>query len=134
MAVNVDLRWLARCLALGFRRFAIHRKLDRIVAFDERRSLLALLPEAAPVAAPEPQPDPRSEDMNPSEPAGRKGESNGKPDPDSDESLEAAESLKTALADAVSHAGRLVVILRSRRRQRRTVETALASLRSLRLE
>lgn len=53
---------------------------------------------------------------------------------DSPDVLEAAETLKTNLAEAHASAARLVAALKAQRRQRRTVETALASLRSLRLE
>lgn len=45
-----------------------------------------------------------------------------------------AEALKLALAEAHARAGRLVAGLRGYRKERRTVENALASLRSLRLQ
>ncbi len=54
--------------------------------------------------------------------------------PEAADVLHAAETLKADLADAHASASRLVAALKAQKRQRRTVESALASLRSLRLE
>ena len=45
-----------------------------------------------------------------------------------------AEALRTTLAEAQAQAGRLIAALKGFRKQHKTVSSALASLRSLRLE
>lgn len=64
-------------------------------------------------------------------------ERNGHPEANGESSIDPlaeAESLRAALGEAHAHAGRLVASLRGFRKQQKTVTSALASLRSLRLE
>lgn len=70
-----------------------------------------------------------SREVTPSDPNSDADQSSDVFDP-----LAEAESLRTALAEAVSRAGRLVTALRGFRKQHKTVTSALASLRSLRLD
>ena len=64
-------------------------------------------------------------------------ERNGHADVNGESSLDPlveAESLRIALVEAVSRVGRLISALRGFRKQHKTVSSALASLRSLKLE
>ena len=62
------------------------------------------------------------------------GHAPAEPDPGDPDPLTEAEALRAALADAQTRAGRLVASLRGYRKQHKTVASALASLRALRLD
>jgi hypothetical protein len=142
LRVSLDRKYLYRALHLGFRTFEFHGADKPVVARDGGR-LFALAPldpksalppspdalrittdgsaPATPNAAPE-----RKAAMTPPTPNGREPEPAEPADP-----LAEAEALRAALQEALGHAARLVASLRHFRRQRRSVENALASLKAL---
>lgn len=137
---------LMRALSLGFCQFRFVSPERPWVATDSTRTFLAssLDPKTAVVAAAE-----LARSSNPASPppiheedhsvantnnGHSNGQTNGDRSAEGPDPFAEAEALKTALAEAHAQAGRLVVALRGYRKQRRTVESALASLRSLRLE
>jgi hypothetical protein len=149
MAVAVHRRQLVRALDLGFRAFRFASPERPWVASDPTRTYLAvtLNPECvvppadrADVRPPRLDPEPIPQAPTPEDPmpAPNGSSTNGHPGPDGAadpaDVLHPAETLKADLADAHASATPLVAPLKTHRRQRRTVESALASLRSLRLE
>jgi hypothetical protein len=147
---------LGRALALGFRRFQFASPERPMTAWDASRMFMSAvfdaklavpaskttpresLSKTAPVrpnrAFNESPPTMRSSSMpareSPSPERNGHVEANG----DALDPLAEAESLRVALAEAHVRAGRLVTALRGFRKQHKTVTSALASLRSLRLE
>lgn len=139
VSVVVNRRTLERALRLGFRRFRFVP--DRPwVAADDNRTYLAVTLDPSTAVGPRPDstavsqcPELKKESPMPPNPS-TNGHAPADRNADSPDPLELAETLKADLADAHAVAGQLVAALKAQRRQRRTVESALASLRSLRLE
>lgn len=156
MLVLVNRAHLGRALGLGFREFRCASPERPMVAWDGPRMYItatfdtksaiparrsansSALGSSIPVRTDRPQtespPTFRSSAMPSREPP--VPERHGHADSNSEtlDPLAEAEGLRLALADAQARAGRLVTALRGFRKQHRTVTSALASLRSLRLE
>ena len=156
MLVLLNRIHLGRALALGFREFRCADSNRPLVARDSQRTYLTAtldpkfavprVATAVPVAASgpsplpiRPQPDPstfsRSSTMPSREPP--TPERNGHAEAPGEGGLDPlaeAEGLRVALADVLARVGRLVTALRGFRKQHKTVTSALASLKSLRLD
>jgi hypothetical protein len=153
MLVVVNRDHFGRALAMGFREFRCASPERPMVATDcERTYISATI--AAQDAVPAPakatggtnsvpvqvqspsssHPFPRSPSMANREPP--VPERNGHPDVNGEivDPLAEAEGLRVALGEAQARVGRLATALRGFRKQQKTVSSALASLRSLRLE
>jgi hypothetical protein len=142
MQLALDRKPFYRLLRLGFRTFAFHAADQPVVARDgSRLAMLATLdrsaivsprPDARRLTGPAPDPDlpkplpPRKPPMNPTPPNGQPTGAAEAPDP-----LLEAEAVKVALQEALTRLTRLAGALRHFKKQQRTVQSVMASLRQL---
>jgi hypothetical protein len=150
VVVVANRRHLLRALALGFRQFKFTTPDRPWVATDPTRQFLSASLDPQSAVRPDGEGDPRQParvhdpDSTPTPtegstmPGPSNGSTNGHPAADrtndAPDPLAEAEALKAALAGAHHRASKLVAALRGFRKQHKTVSSALASLRSLRLE
>jgi hypothetical protein len=128
----LDRRFLLRALALGFRRLRLSEKASAFVAVaDDRLYLAAILdpslcigpPDTIPAKALAPLPVPSETTMP----------KNIEPEPANPDLLAEAEGLRLALVELAQRAGRLIALLKSRKKDERVLNQVWSSLKSLQL-
>jgi hypothetical protein len=127
-----DRRFLQRALALGFRRLRLTEKANAFVAVaDDRLYLAAILDpslcigphDTIPAKALAPLPVPLETTMP----------KNVEPEPSNPDLLAEAEGLRVALVELAQRAGRLIALLKSRKKDERVLTQVWSSLKSLQL-
>jgi hypothetical protein len=128
----LDRRFLLRALALGFRRLRLSEKANAFVAVaDDRLYLAAVLDpslcvgshDTIPAKALTPLPVPLENTMP----------KNAEPEPANPDLLAEAEGLRVALVELAQRAGRLIALLKSRKKDERVLSQVWSSLKSLQL-
>jgi hypothetical protein len=128
----LDRRFLLRALSLGFRRLRLSEKASAFVAVaDDRLYLAAILdpslyvgpPDTIPTKALAPLPVPSETTMP----------KNIEPEPANPDLLAEAEGLRVALVELAQRAGRLIALLKSRKKDERVLNQVWSSLKSLQL-
>jgi hypothetical protein len=127
-----DRRFLMRALSLGFRRLRLAGNANAFVAVaDDRLFLAAVLdpslcvgpPDTIPAKALAPLPVPSETTMP----------KNTEPEPSNPDLLAEAEGLRVALVELAQRAGRLIALLKSRKKDERVLNQVWSSLKSLQL-
>jgi hypothetical protein len=146
LRISLDRKLLLRALRLGFRTLEVHALNNPLVARDDHRLLVFVSLDAksvvqpssddvrvvttgtgiAPIEPPTERTSPVTTSNNGTN--GHQAEPSEKLDP-----LVEAEALKTALQEALNCSNRLLSSLRQYRKQRKVVQSAMASLRQLQL-
>ena len=128
----LDRRFLIRALSIGFRRLRLSERANAFAAIaDDRIYLAAVLDPSACVGPHDTVPAETLESLP--VPLEATMPKNAEPEPSNPDLLAEAEGLRLALLELAQRAGRLIALLKSRKKDERVLSQVWSSLKSLQL-